>query len=232
MEDSTYFQPISALQEDRKAAFVSRTYGHVALAVLAFIGVETLMLESELITNFMLSLMSGWTWLLLLVAFGFVTNYTEKMAYQATEKSTQYLAMGIFVVAEALIFVPLLHIALYYSNGGPDTITQAAIITLALFAGLSAVALFTKRDFSFLKTILTVGFFIAVGLIVAGMLFGFNLGLWFSVGMVALAAGSILYQTSNLFHRYHEQQHVAAALGLFASLMLLFWYILSILNRN
>ena len=79
---------------------------------------------------------------------------------------------------------------------------------------------------------LTIGFFIAIGLIVAGMIFGFNLGLWFSVGMVVLASGSILYQTSNMVHKYSEDQYVGASLGLFASLMLLFWYILSILSND
>jgi FtsH-binding integral membrane protein len=86
----------------------------------------------------------------------------------------------------------------------------------------------TKKDFSFLKTGLTIGFFIALGLIVAGMLFGFNLGLWFSVAMCLLAGGSILYQTSNLINQYTSDDYIPAALGLFASLMLLFWYVLSI----
>jgi FtsH-binding integral membrane protein len=106
------------------------------------------------------------------------------------------------------------------------------VLTIALFAGLSAVALLTKKDFSFLKSALTIGFFIAIGLIVAGTLFGFNLGLWFSVGMILLASGSILYQTSQMMYKYSEDQYVAAALGLFASFMLLFWYILSILSRR
>ena len=112
--------------------------------------------------------------------------------------------------------------------GGEVILNQAVIMTLALFTGLSITVLVTKKDFSFLKSILTIGFFIALGLIIAGVIFGFELGLWFSVGMVALAAGSILYQTSNMVHKYREEQYVGAALGLFASLMLLFWYILRI----
>ena len=111
---------------------------------------------------------------------------------------------------------------------GPGVINQAAIITLALCTGLSAVVLITKKDFSFLRSALMVGGIIAIGLIVAGIIFGFNMGLWFSGAMVVLAAGSILYQTSNMVHKYSTDQHVAAALGLFASLMLLFWYILQI----
>ena len=67
-----------------------------------------------------------------------------------------------------------------------------------------------------------------MGLIVAGILFGFNLGLWFSVGMCVLAGGSILYQTSNLVHKFGTEDYIPAALGLFASLMLLFWYVLQI----
>ena len=116
---------------------------------------------------------------------------------------------------------------------GVAILEQAAVLTLALFVGLSAVVFMTKKDFSFLRSALTIGFVIALGLIIAGTLFGFDLGLWFSVAMVALAAGSILYTTSNMVHKYEEDQYVAAALGLFASLMLLFWYILRIfLSRD
>ena len=147
-------------------------------------------------------------------------------------KNKQYLAYGLYILAEAFIFVPLIYIALSITGGG-ELINQAAIVTLSLFTGLSAIVFVTKKDFSFLRSILTVGFFIALGLIVAGTLFGFNLGLWFSVGMCVLAAGSILYQTSNLVHNYSNDEYIPAALGLFASLMLLFWYVLQIfLSRD
>jgi len=46
--------------------------------------------------------------------------------------------------------------------------------------------------------------------------------------MVILAAGSILYNTSNIIHHYNTQQYVAASLSLFASVALLFWYLLQI----
>ncbi len=129
--------------------------------------------------------------------------------------------------------MPLIFIAINIAGDGAyNILNQAAILTLSLFTGLSAIVFVTKKDFSFLKSALTIGFFIAIGLIVAGVIFGFNLGLWFSVGMIVLASGSILYQTSNMVHKYQEDQYVAASLGLFASLMLLFWYILRILSRD
>lgn len=46
--------------------------------------------------------------------------------------------------------------------------------------------------------------------------------------MVALACGFIIYDTSNIIHHYGTDQHVSAALQLFASVALLFWYVLRI----
>ena len=233
IEQPQQMPTIASISSEARAAFYRKTYAHVALAVLLFIAVETIFLNIPPLVEFARSLTQGWTWLLLLGAFMFVTNYAEKMAIESHDRNKQYIALLLFVVAEAFIFVPLIFIAIFYTaDGGVEILNQAAVLTLSLFAGLSAIVLLTKKDFSFLKSILAVGFFIAIGLIVAGTLFGFDLGLWFSVGMVVLAAGSILYQTSNMVHKYSEDQYVGASLGLFASLMLLFWYILSILSRR
>lgn len=224
---------LEQVNDAQRVAFYKKTYAHVAIGVLVFIVFEFLLLQSETIVNFALSMTQGFKWLLMLGGFMFITNYAEKMALKTQDKSKQYLAFGLYILAEAFIFVPLIYIALAFTDSGSEMLNQAAIVTLGLFTGLSAVVLLTKKDFSFLKTGLTIGFFIAIGLIVAGMIFGFSLGLWFSVAMCLLAGGSILYQTSNLVHKYTTDDYIPAALGLFASLMLLFWYILSIfLSRD
>jgi FtsH-binding integral membrane protein len=223
---------VSQLAEADKVAFYKKTYSHVAGGVLVFILFEYLLLQSEAIVNFALSMTQGWRWLIMLGGFMFITNYAEGMALKTPDKNKQYLAYGLYILAEAFIFVPLIYMAIAYTQSF-DLLNQAAIVTLSLFTGLSAIVLVTKKDFSFLRSALTVGFFIALGLILAGTLFGFNLGLWFSVGMCVLAAGSILYQTSNLVNKYSNEDYIPAALGLFASLMLLFWYVLSIfLSRD
>ena len=167
----------------------------------------------------------GWTWLIVLGAFMMVTRFAEKWAANAESKRTQYLGFGLYIVAEAFIFVPLLYMAMYYS-GGEAILQQAFLVTLFLFAALTAVVFLTKKDFSFLRSAIAIGSIIAIGIIVAGIAFGFDLGLVFSGFMVLLAAGSILYQTSNLIHRYNSGQYVVAALGLFASFMLMLWYII------
>jgi len=219
---------LNDLSEIDRVAFYKKTYSHVAGGVLIFVLFEYLLLQSDTIVDFMLSMTDGYKWLLLLGGFMLVTNYAESTALKTADKSKQYLAYGVYILAQALIFVPMIYIAAYYMDSGLSILNQAAIVTLALFTGLSAVVFLTKKDFSFLKTGLTIGFFIAIGLIVAGILFGFNLGLWFSVGMCLLAGGAILYQTSNLVNKYSTDDYIPAAIGLFASLMLLFWYILRI----
>jgi len=108
----------------------------------------------------------------------------------------------------------------------PGAIQSAALATLVGFGGLTLVAFVTRKDFSFLGALLKWGFIVALILIVAGVLFGFELGTFFSVAMIALAGGAVLYDTSNVLHHFSEDRHVGAALELFASIALMFWYVL------
>lgn len=210
-----------------QAAFYRKTYSNVAFGVIAFIVFESLLLRIEPLVGFMMGL-QGYSWLFLLGGFMAVTWFAQNLTYRNADRSRQYAGYLLYILAEAVIFVPLLYLAMNF-GGGPQMIAQAGIITGTLFLGLTAAVLMTKTDFSFLRTGLTIGFFIAIGLIVAGTIFGFNLGLWFSVGMVLLAAGSILYSTFQIKNEFGTDQYVPAALSLFASLMLLFWYVLQIL---
>lgn len=225
----TDYTPLIEVNDEVRAAFYRKTYAHVAIATLLFVILESILLQIEPLVTFMVGLTQGFSWLLVLGAFMFATSYAEKMAHTSHDRNKQYLALFLFVLAEAIIFIPLIAIAIAVGDlQDSNILSQAAIVTLSLFTALSAVVLITKKDFSFLKSILTVGFIVALGIIIAGMIFKFDLGLFFSGAMVLLAAGTILYQTSNLVHHYHTDQYVGAALGLFSSLMLLFWYIVQI----
>ncbi|PXW17700.1 hypothetical protein C8D70_10122 [Chryseobacterium sp. CBTAP 102] len=214
-----------------KANFYKKTYLHVALSILAFIGVETILLKTVPKEIIFMMFEQKYIWLLIIGVFWLASVLASKWSLSQS-KSTQYMGLGFYILLEAIIFMPLLFIATNI-EGGANLIFQAATLTIAMFAGISAVAFTSKRDFSFLRNIIVIGGFISIGLIVGGMIFGFNLGLWFSVGMVILASATILYQTSKLKDSYGTNQYVGAALQLFASIMLLFWYILSILmNRR
>jgi FtsH-binding integral membrane protein len=164
--------------------------------------------------------------MVMMIAFMGVAWVANKWALSGASQGVQYAGLGLYVVAEAIIFLPLMYIAANYFE---DVIPKAGIMTLAMFAGLTFAVFFTRQDFSFLAPILTIGGFLALGLIATSWIFpSFGLGNWFAFGMVALASAFILYDTSNVLHRYRTDQHVAASLALFASVALLFWYILQI----
>lgn len=224
MDYQTY--ALEQANEQQRAEFFRKTYLHVAAAVLAFIGVEYALIHSPL-ADTLLSLMLGakYGWLLVIGIFWIGSIVAQKWSVSQS-RGVQYAGLAFYVIIEALIFLPM--IALAVSQAGGQMLYQAATLTLALFAGLSGIALTTKKDFSFLRSFILIGGFVSLGLIVAGIIFGFNLGLWFSVGMVLLASASILYQTNQLNSIYQTDQYVGAALSIFASVMLLFWYILRI----
>jgi FtsH-binding integral membrane protein len=102
----------------------------------------------------------------------------------------------------------------------------AAQVTLGGFFLLTAVVVTTRKDFSFLRTFLIWGGLLGLAAIVCAVLFQFDLGTWFSVGMVALAGASILYTTSSIMRDYPENADLSAAIQLFAAVAMMFWYVL------
>jgi len=215
--------------EDTRAAFLTRTYAHLFGAIIAFVAVEVFLFTSG-IAETLARTMLDMNWLIILGAFMVVSMFATRAAFSARSIGVQYAALGAFVIAEALIFVPMLYIANFYA---PGAIESAATITLIGFAGLTAVAFLSRKDFSFLGGLVKWGGVVALVAIVGGVLFGFDLGTWFSVAMVGLAGAAILYDTSNIIRNFPEDRHVGAALQLFASVALMFWYVLRIfLSRD
>lgn len=214
--------PVAQREPDVRAAFISRTYMHLLGAILAFVGIEVWLFTSGLAYTIAQAMLSV-SWLLVLGGFIVVSWIASHAAHRARSLGAQYAALGAFIVVEALIFVPLLVIAQLQV---PGAIENAALVTMAIFGGLTAVVFLTRKDFSFLRGILGLAGVGALVLIVVGVLFGLELGTWFSVAMVVVAGGAVLYDTSNVLHHFPEDRYVAAALELFASIALMFWYVL------
>ena len=205
----------------------------LAATIAAFIAVEAFLFVSGAAFVFTEAVFTGprFMWLAVLGLFMVVTWVANSFAESGTSKGLQYLGLVLYIVAEAIIFTPLITIAAF-KTGDLSVITQAGIVSLGLFLGITAVVFLTKSDFSFLGPILAIGGCAALGFIIAGAIFGFTLGNVFAFVMVAFAGTAILYQTSNVLHRFRTDQHVAAALVLFASVALLFWYILRIFSSR
>jgi FtsH-binding integral membrane protein len=216
---------------DVRTAFIRKTYLHLAAAVYAFVMLEWLFFSMGLQQPF-LEMLAGQPmyWLLVIGLFVGVNFVADRWARSATSLAMQYAGLFLGVVAWSIVFIPMLAIAqlLTINVGATEigVIPAAAVATLVMFAGLTAVAFGTRKDFSFLGGILGISMFAAGALIICSIIFGMHLGVWFSVLMIVAASGYILYDTSNIIHQYRTDQYVAAALALFASVALLFWYIL------
>ena len=211
---------------DARTDFITKTYAHLAGAIGLFVLLEAFLLNLPGINDLVeLMTRNRFGWLVVIGLFILVSSVAENWARSAVNVGTQYLGLGLYVAAESVIFVPLLYIA---QRIDPMIIPSAATATLGLFALLTVVVFVTRKDFSFLRTVLVFGSFAAMGLIIVAILFGFALGPVFVYAMIALACGYVLYYTSNVLHHYRIGQHVAASLALFAAIALLFWYIVQL----
>jgi FtsH-binding integral membrane protein len=215
-------------QPQERAEFIRKTYLHLAGAVAAFIVVETALLQSGVAAALAQAMTaSRFSWLAILAVFSLLGWFSRSLAGKADSVSLQYGGLALYVVIEAVLISPLIYFANKYYD--PTIIPTAGILTAMMFAGLTAVVFTTGKDFSFLGGALKVGGFVALGLIICSAIFGFTLGVFFSVAMVGFAMAAILYDTSKIMNNYSKGQYVAAALELFASVALLFWYILQVL---
>ena len=216
-------EPVARLGVETRATFIANTYMHLFGAMLAFTGFEILLFTSG-VAEALATRMLGVNWLLILGAFMIVGWFASRLAHRAVSLPARYAGLALTVEAYGILFVPLLYVAENYARGG--VIQSAALVTLLGFASLTAVVFVTRKDFSFLGAVIKWGFLLALVLIVAAVLFGFNLGTYFSVGMVALAGLAVLKDTSDVLHHYPQDRYVAASMELFASVALMFWYIL------
>lgn len=222
MTNNPYTMPVSELPADARGSFLVRTYTHLALAVAFFVALEVWFFHSW-VAGAIITAVSSVSWLIILGGFMLLSWLATFFARPTLSRPVQYLGFAIYVVGQAIITVPLLYVA---NQSAPGTIASAAQATLGGFFLLTGVVVTTRKDFSFLRTFLVWGGLLGLVTIVCAVLFQFDLGTWFSVAMVLLAGGSILYTTSSIMRDYPEDADVAAAIQLFAAVAMLFWYVL------
>ncbi|HMF18385.1 MAG TPA: Bax inhibitor-1 family protein [Gemmataceae bacterium] len=227
-------QPIAIrATESERAGFIRRTYGHLAGAILAFIILEFGLLHLPNVKELVMGMVSSpVAWLVVVGAYMGVSFLAELWARSNTSPGLQYLGLGLYVLAIGVVFLPLLYMAAIMLDD-PKLILNAGLLTLCMFGGLTLAVFTTRKDFSFLGPILWIGGFLAFGAVIAfAFIGGTTFGLVIAFAMVALTSVSILYQTSNVIHHYRTDQHVAAALALFAAVATMFYYILWILMAS
>jgi FtsH-binding integral membrane protein len=214
-------------EDSERLGFIRRTYAHLTGAILALIALEVVLftvVPAATMRGLVATMTGGWGWLVVLGAFMAVSWIARSWATSGQSRGMQYAGLGLYVVAQAVILLPMLWICVVFID--PKLPVMAAAITGICFLGLTVFVFTTRIDLAGWGKYLAVGGLVAMGVIFAGICFGFSLGLWFSGAMIALSCGYILYDTSNILHHYHTSQYVAASLALFASVVLLFWYVL------
>jgi FtsH-binding integral membrane protein len=213
---------ITRIGVSSRSEFIARTYTHLLGAIALFLAIEVWLFQTgaaETIARAML----GTSWLVVLGGFMIISWLASSAAATSLSKPMQYLALGGYVFAQAIIFVPMLYIA---NHVAPGAIQSAGLLTAVGFAGLTAIAFISRTDFNFLSALLKLAFLVALLAIVGSVLFVFQLVTWFSVAMVGLAGVAILRDTSNIIHNFPDDRYVAAAMQLFASVALMFWYMI------
>ena len=224
MQDNLNHMTVAAADTvEARSQFIWKCYAHVVGAILAFAAIEAYLFSAGIAQRIAMPMLESW-WMVL-GAFILVSWGATHVAHRLESKASQYAAFAVFVFAEALIFAPMLYIAMAMDPTG-SMIESAAVVTVVGCVGLIATAMITRKDFSFLRGILVWGFFVVLALIAFSLIFGANLGTWFSVGMIAFAGIAVLYDTSNIMHHYPSDRYVAASMALFASIAMMFWYIL------
>jgi uncharacterized protein len=225
--------PVAFADESTRTGFIVKVYQHLGLALAAFIAFEIALFQlgvAERMYEFFFVQGGGATWLLLLGGVAIVNWFAAQAAFDVADPGRQYLGLFGVAGAQAAIFAPFLYAVFTTEGSGP--VVTAVWITGLGFAGLSAVAYVTRKDLSFLRPLVMWGFMAALVAIVASLLFGWHLGTWFSLAMIALAGAAILYQTQGILRTYPETAYVGAAVSLFGSLMTMFWYVLRLVSRR
>jgi len=212
-----------------RGLFIMRVYGHLMAAIGLFIAIEVFFFKTGMAYTIANALL-GVNWLSVMGGFIVSGWLARNMAAKAGNLGTQYFGLALYVVAQSIIFVPMLYIADHQAGGG--VIRSAGILTALAFTGLTLIVFQTRKDFSFMGGILRWAGVLALVAIVGAVLFGWSLGTWFSLAMVALAGGAILYDTSNILRHWTNDRYVGAALELFASVAMMFWYILRLLSSR
>jgi FtsH-binding integral membrane protein len=219
-----FTESIAHASADRRMAFIRKVYLFFASTLLFAIGGASVALQNpQILESVLKSGMLLWIGLFLFAMFG--------MTLVRKVPVLNVVALFAFGVMIGLMASPILF---YAQLRAPGTITQAFVLTSAIFIGLTSYVLISRRDFSWMMGGLFVGFFILLGATFLFFWFPPSSGLYFAIQIAAalLFSGFILARTSAILHHYAEDEYIMAAFGLFLDFYNLFITILNLLSLS
>jgi FtsH-binding integral membrane protein len=230
-----------------RVMFLRKTYAHLGAALIAFTLFTAGMMRYATDLSLKLVPTSFGGALLVLVLFILVAMGAQRLAQSDTSRTLQYLGLGLGVILYSVLAQPVIWFTIIKFGHAADIVTadgvhaavsaraatiigEAAIITLAIFIGLTATVFITRKDFSFMRGALAISSFAILGIGIAALAFGsFNMSLVYSGLVILLMAGYVLYETSLVMNYFRPTQHVSAALMLFGTIIVLFIQVLRLL---
>src|SRR5688572_4228863 len=108
---STFGNSVADAMPAERASFIRKTYAHVALALLVFAGLVSILVNTETARDLAITMTGGWNWLIVLAAFMGVSWLAQSWASSTTSKPMQYMGLMLYTVAQSIIFLPLLFFA-------------------------------------------------------------------------------------------------------------------------
>lgn len=151
------------------------------------------------------------------------------LVHKTANSAAGLLATFAFTGFMGFTLGPILSAYLTLSNG-PQLIMTALGMTAVTFVGLSAVALITRKDFSFLSNFIMAGAIVLILAMVVAMVFNISgLALAVSAGFVLFASAVILFETSQVIHG-GQDNYILATISLYVAIYNLFISLLSILG--
>lgn len=145
-------------------------------------------------------------------------------------RGVNVLALFGFTTLTGVVISPLISL-LRESN--PNSIWAAGVLTVGIFGGLTAYVFISKRDFSFMRGMLTVGLIVVVLSAVVNIFIGASaFGFAIAAASLLLFSGFVLYDTSEIIRRYPTNEYIAGALSLYLDAFNIFLALLRLLNAG
>lgn len=235
-----------------RMAFLRKVYTLLSASMLLWMGTALFVVFNESLMASVLSFSGGG----FMVFFLFIGAQFLLLRFMAKAGNTMSLVgLGMYGILMGVFTAPLIYIAMVRQAGlsiynaagdlapvnidmlasGGSVVTQAFVLTSAIFGGLTFYALTTKRDFSMMRGALMMlfwGMFAIAALGYFGIGGGFATSSLFSFAFVVLMGGFVLYDTQNIMKRFPSNMAALAAATLLLDFIIMFKYILMLFMRR
>ncbi len=227
--------PVAKAAPAQRAAFIRSIYSHLALALLAFLALEALVVQLGVLDSLNdsgLGQMAGGARLsrrggsmrlgllaTMIVFMAVPALIADSWGKSALSRALHYAGLAVYLVIDALVLAPMLLVLVWL--GSPQVLPAVALMTVSLMLGALAVVFLTDSDYAPVTIIFCLSGSVMLGMVATAMLLGASAGMLLFGLMQFYAVGALVVRTSQLMDETEPQHYAGAALSLFASMPLL-----------